>query len=118
MPSVSREVAKHTLNIKPGSKPIKQGLRCFNQEKHWAMGEELSKLLVTNFVKEVHHPDWIANPVLVPKKNGKWRMCVYYTSLNKACLKDPFPLPRIDQVMDLTAECELLSFLDAYSGYH
>jgi hypothetical protein len=82
------------------------------------MGEELSKLLVTNFVKEVHHLDWIANPVLEPKKNGKWRMCVYYTSLNKACLKDPFPLPRIDQVMDLTAGCELLSFLDAYSGDH
>jgi hypothetical protein len=45
-------------------------------------------------------------------------MCVYYTSLNKACPKESFPLPRIDQVIDLTAECELLSFLDAYSGYH
>jgi hypothetical protein len=56
--------------------------------------------------------------VLVPKKNGKWRMCVDYTSMNKACTKDPFPLPCIDKVVDLTTRCELVSFLDAYSGYH
>jgi hypothetical protein len=57
------------------------------------MGEELSRLLATGFVKEIQHPNWIANPVLMPKKNVKWWMCVDYTSLNKACLKDPFPLP-------------------------
>jgi hypothetical protein len=55
----------------------------------------------------------IANPVLVPKKNGKWWICVEYKTLNKASLKDPFPLPQIEQVVDLTARCELLSFLDA-----
>ena len=52
------------------------------------------------------------------KKNNKWRMCIDYTSLNKACPKDPFALPRIDQVIDSTARCELLSVLDAYLGYH
>jgi hypothetical protein len=83
-----------------------------------AIGEEIAKLLVAGFIKEVHHPEWIAFPVLVKKKNGKWRICVDYTSLNKACPKDPFPLPRIDQVVDSTAGCKLLSFLDAYSGYH
>jgi len=67
---------------------------------------------------EVFHPDWLANPVLVLKKNFEWRMCIDYTSLNKACPKDPFALPRIDQVIDSTAGCQLLSFLDAYSGYH
>jgi hypothetical protein len=82
------------------------------------MGEELSRLLATGFIKKVQHPDWIANLVLVPKKNGKWRTCVDYTSLNKACPKDLFPPPHIDQVLDLTTRCELLSFLDAYSGYH
>jgi hypothetical protein len=56
--------------------------------------------------------------VLVKKKNGKWRMCVDYTSLIKACPKVPFPLPCIDQIVDSTAGCETLSFLDAYSGYH
>jgi hypothetical protein len=66
----------------------------------------------------VFHPTWLANPVLVKKKIGKWRMCVDYTSLNKACPKVPFPLPRIDQIVYSTAGCELLCFLDAYSGYH
>ena len=67
---------------------------------------------------EVFFPEWLANPVLVLKKNNKWRMCIDYTSLNKAYPNDPFALPRIDQVIDPTAGCELLSFLDAYSGYH
>jgi hypothetical protein len=62
--------------------------------------------------------DWLANPVLVLKKNNTWRMCIDYTSLNKACPKDPFVLPPIDQVIDSTAGCDLQSFLDAYSGYH
>jgi hypothetical protein len=66
----------------------------------------------------VYHPKWLANPVLVKKKNGKWRMCVDYTSLNKACPKDTLPLPRIDQVVDSTSGCETLCLLDAYSGYH
>jgi hypothetical protein len=118
MPGVSRDVAENTLNIKPGLRLVKQGMWRFNREKRRAMGEELSRLLVVGFVKEVQQPDWIVNLVLVPKKNGRWRMCVDYTSLNKACLKDPFPLPQIDQVVDLTTRCKLLSFLDAYSVYH
>jgi hypothetical protein len=61
---------------------------------------------------------WLANLVLIQKKNKEWRMCVDYTNLNKHCLKDPFGLPRIDEVVDSTAGCELLSFLDCYFGYH
>src|SRR6266540_372727 len=76
------------------------------------------KLTATNFIREVYHPNWLANPVLVKRKNGKWHMCVGYTDLNKACPKDPFGLPRIDQVVGSTAGSELLCFLDAYSGYH
>ena len=67
---------------------------------------------------EVFHPEWLANPVLVLKKNGTWRMCVDYTDLNKVCPADPFVVPRIDQIIDATAGCERLSFLYAYSGYH
>ena len=74
--------------------------------------------MAAGFIKEVHHPEWLANPVLVKKKGGKWSMCVDYTALNKACPKVPFPLPRIDQIVDSTAGCETLSFLDAYFGYH
>jgi hypothetical protein len=97
---------------------VKQHLRHFDEEKRRAIGEEVYKLMVAGFIKEVFHPEWLANPVLVKKKGGKWRMCVDYTGLNKACPKVPYPLPRIDQIVDSTAGCEILSFLDAYLGYH
>jgi hypothetical protein len=70
------------------------------------------------FIRPVDYPDWLANLVLVEKTDGSCRMCIDYTSLNKACPKDEYPLPRICQIMDSTAPCELLSFLDAYLGYH
>jgi hypothetical protein len=117
MPGIPKEVAEHALEIRAGSKPVKQRLRRFD-EKRKVIGEEIHKLLEAGFIKEVHHPEWLANPVLVKKKSGKWRMCVDYTSLNKACPKVPFSLPRIDQIIDFTVGCETLSFLDAYSGYH
>jgi hypothetical protein len=75
-------------------------------------------LLIAIFIKEVFHLELLANPVLVKKKNGKWRICVDYTGLNKACPKYPFPLPCIDQIVDSTLGCEALSFLNAYSSYH
>ena len=116
MPGIPREVAEHSLDILPNSKPVKQRLRRFDELKRWEIGEEVHKLLEAGFIKEVFHLKWLANPVLVKKKNGKWRMCVDYTGLNKACPKVPFSLPRIDQIVDLTVGCEVLSFLDAYSG--
>jgi ribonuclease HI len=97
---------------------MKQLLRRFDEEKRRAIGEEVHKLMAVGFIKEVFHLEWLANPVLVRKKGGKWRMCVDYTGLNKACPKVPYPLPRIDQIVDSTAGCETLSFFDAYSGYH
>jgi hypothetical protein len=75
--------------------------------------------VAAGFIRKVLHPEWLANPVLVLKKNKvDWRMCVDYTDLNKHCPKDPFGLPRIDQGVDLTAVCSMLSFLDCYSGYN
>ena len=118
MPGIPRDVAEHSLDIRVCSKPVKQRLHRFDEEKRRVIGEEVHKLLKAGFIKEVSHPDWLANPVLVRKKNGSWRMCVDYTGLNKACPKVPFPLPRIDQIVDSTAGCETLSFLDSYSGYH
>ena len=118
MLGIPREVTEHTLKIHLGTKPVKQRLCRFDEEKRRAIGEEIQKLLAVRFIKEVSHPEWLANPVLVRKKSGKWRMCVDYTDLNKACPKVPFPLPRINQIVDSTAGCETLSFLDAYSSYH
>ena len=86
--------------------------------------DEIARLMASSFIVEVLHPDWLAKPVLVEKKKDDpnvavvWRMCIDYTNLNKACPKDPFSLPRIDQVIDSTAGCELLPFVDAYSRFH
>ena len=78
----------------------------------------MDKLLAVGFISEIKYPEWLANVVVVPKKGGKWRVCVDYTDLNEACPKDNFPLPRIDQIVDVSAEHGMLSFLDAFSGYH
>jgi hypothetical protein len=79
---------------------------------------EVEKLLKAQFIEEVYYPDWLANVVLVKKSNGKWRMCVDFTDLNKACPKDSFPLPRIDALVDSTSGYELLSFMDGFFGYN
>jgi hypothetical protein len=118
MLGIPREVTEYSLNIRPGSKLVKQRLRRFDEEKHRAIGKEISKLLAARFIKEVNHLEWLANPVIVKNKSEKWRMYVDYTSLNKVCLKDLFPLPRIDQVVDSISRCETLCFLEAYSRYH
>ena len=118
MPGIPRKVIKHTLKIRPGSKTIKQCLRLFDEEKRRAIGEKIAKLLAARFIKEVYHPEWLTNPILVSKKSGKWRMCVDYMGLNKACPKESLPLPCIDQVVDSTSGYKTLCFLDAYSGYH
>ncbi|KAL5550984.1 hypothetical protein UlMin_001160 [Ulmus minor] len=83
-----------------------------------AINTEVDKLLKAGFIEEANYPDWIANVVLVKKANGNWKVCVDFTDLNLACPKDSFPLPRIDQLVDATARHELLSFMDAYSGYN
>ena len=76
MPSILREVTEHTLRIHLGSKPVKQRLRRFDEEKRSAICEEIMNLLAAGFIKEVYHPEWLANPILVRKKSGKYRMCV------------------------------------------
>jgi len=118
MPGIPREVIEHRLKINPGAKPVRQKPRRQSVERQDFIRQEVRKLLDAGFIEEVHHPEWLANPVVVPKANGKLRMCIDYTSLNKACPPDPYPLPRIDQIVDSTSGCELLSFLDAYSGFH
>ena len=79
--------------------------------------DKVNKLLASGFIRKVYYPDWLANVVLVKKANEKWRMCVEFIDLNKACLKDSFPLPRIDQMMDSTVGYKLQTFMDAFSGY-
>ena len=80
--------------------------------------DEVNKLLVANFIREVHNPEWLANVVMVKKANEKWRMCVDFIDLNQTYPKDSFPLPRIDQLVDSIARHKLLTFMDAFSGYN
>jgi hypothetical protein len=90
----------------------------FTQDRKDVIKKEIARLLDVGFIKELYHPNWLANPLLVPKKYKDWRMCVDYIDLNKTFKKDPFGLPRINQVLFSTAGCNLLSFLDCYSEYH
>jgi hypothetical protein len=118
MPGVPRELVEHALNVDPKVKPVKQPLRRFGEPKRKAMASELHMLENAGFIREIKASTWVPNLVIVPKKNTDiQRVHVDYTSLNKHCPKDPFPLPHIDQIIDSTARCTRLSYLDAYSGY-
>ncbi|XP_057543932.1 uncharacterized protein LOC130823331 [Amaranthus tricolor] len=118
MPGIPNSVACHKLDIKPGHKPVKQKLRHQGRERTEAAKEEVEKLLRAGFIKECQYSEWLSNVVLVKKPNSKWRMCVDFTDLNKACPKDDYPLPKIDRLVDSTAGHALLSFMDANAGYH
>uniref|UniRef100_A0A2N9G648 Uncharacterized protein n=1 Tax=Fagus sylvatica TaxID=28930 RepID=A0A2N9G648_FAGSY len=118
MPGIDPATICHKLNVDPSIRPIKQKRRVFAPDRNQAISDEVEKLLTAGFIREVFYPDWLANVVMVKKANGKWRMCVDFTDLNKACPKDSFPLPRIDQLVDSTAGHRLLTFMDAFSGYN
>lgn len=89
-----------------------------NTERYEALQEEIDKLIKNNLIQEVLYPEWVSNHVLVQKPNRKWKTCVDFSDLNNACPNDSFPLSRTDQLVDATAGDELLSFMDAYSGYN
>ena len=118
MGGVDPAMITHKLNVNPSCKPVKQKRRSFALERQKAINEEVDKLLQEQAIREVEYPEWLANVVLVKKANDKWRLCIDFTDINKACPKDSFPLPRIDLIVDATAGQELLSFMDAFSGYN
>ena len=118
MPGIDPSVITHRLNVYPSSKPVRQKKRVFALERDNAIKEEVQKLTLAKFIREVYYPDWLTNVVMCKKANGKWRMCVDFTDLNKACPKDSYPLSCIDQLVDSTTGHRLLSFMDAFSGYN
>jgi hypothetical protein len=115
---VNRDFIEHSLNVDPSFSPRKQRLWKMSKDKAEGARNEVKRLLSAGAIREVTYPEWLANTVMVKKANGKWRMCIDFTDLNKACPKDEFPLPRIDSLVDATASSELMSLLDCYSGYH
>ncbi|KAL2246834.1 UNVERIFIED_CONTAM: Retrovirus-related Pol polyprotein from transposon [Sesamum indicum] len=115
---INPEVIVHRLNVDPSMRPVQQKKRTFGGEKNAIIEGEVNKLLKAGYVSEVQYTDWLANVVVVPKPGGKWRMCTDFTDLNKACPKDPYPLPRIDVLVDSTAGYKTFSMMNAYQGYH
>jgi hypothetical protein len=115
---INRDVIEHSLNVNPSFRPRKQRLRKMSDDKAEGARNEVKRLLSAGIIREVTYPEWLANTVMVRKANGKLRMCIDFTYLNKACPKDEFPLPRIDSLVDAAASSELMSLLDCYSGYH
>ncbi|KAL0427212.1 UNVERIFIED_CONTAM: hypothetical protein Slati_2896000 [Sesamum latifolium] len=115
---ISPNVITHWFIENPNAKPVKQKKRMFGVEISQAIKEEVDKLLKAKYIRPVQYPKWLANVVVVPKPNEKWRLYIDFIDLNKACPKDPFPLPWIDILADSTSGFEMLSFLDAYQGYN
>jgi hypothetical protein len=118
MPGIPRDVIEHRLGIDPSCKLVKQIKRRYTLERRKTIRQEVNKLLKTRFIRPVDYSSWVANPILIENLDGSWRMCIDYTSLNKTCQKDEYPLPCICQIVYSIASCELLRFLNAYSGYH
>uniref|UniRef100_A0A2N9GIN6 Uncharacterized protein n=1 Tax=Fagus sylvatica TaxID=28930 RepID=A0A2N9GIN6_FAGSY len=117
-PGVDPAFACHNLNVDPLIRPVVQKGRRISPLHQEAVCEEVNRLVEAGAIREILYPTWLSNTVVVKKKNGKWRVCIDFTDLNKACPKDPFPLPKIDQLVDATAGHQRMSFLDAFQGYH
>ena len=115
---VDPRITSHSLNINPRMTPVIQKKRKFAYERQKLIVKETKKLLDAGFIREVTHPEWVANVVLVKKANGKYQICADYTNLNKVCPKDSYPLPTIDQLVDSIAYHRLYSFIEAAQGYH
>ena len=117
-PEMDQNFICHHLNINPFVTPKKQSPWHSSREHSKAVKEDVVKFKRIGAIKEVFYPKWLANMVVVKKKNGKWRVCVDFIDLNKVFPKDLFPIPRIEQLVDATVGHPRMSFLDAFQGYH
>ncbi|RVW96481.1 Retrovirus-related Pol polyprotein from transposon 17.6 [Vitis vinifera] len=117
MPGLDPSIVQHRLPLLPHARPVKQKLRRLHPRWSLQVKEEIQKQLSVGFLSVVEYPEWLANVVPVPKKDGKVRVCVDFRDLNKASPKDDFPLPHIDMLVDSTAGHSMLSFMDGFSGY-
>ena len=118
MPGLDPKLVEHRLKLKPEARPIKQKLRKLDPRIEQQVKEGLEDLLKAGFIRAIDYPDWLANIVAVPKKNGKVWICIDFRDLNKATPKDDYPLPNIDLLIDSTAGHAMFSFMDGYSGYN
>jgi len=107
---------EHVFRASPKNKPVQKKLCTMLEKRIGAAKAEVQKLLDAGVIREVQFPEWLANVVMmVLKKNGKSRMCIDFTNLNKACPKDDYSLLCIDTLVDVAAGSELMSMLDCFS---
>eukprot|EP00253_Pinus_taeda_P010466 PITA_10466 len=118
MHGIHPKTCTHHIYTNSNITPVRQPQRRMNPMLQDIVREELQKLLKVNCIYPISDSQWVSPLVVVPKKNGKWRICVDYRQLNKATLKDYFLLPFIDQVLDTLAGKSSFSFLDGFSGYN
>jgi len=118
MPGIDPGFMCHKLVLLPETTLVSQRKRKLGEERRATVEVEVSQLASAGFIRELVYTTWLANVVMVKKSNSKWRMCVDYTDLNKACPINTYPLPSIDRLVDNTSGYKLLSFLDAYLGYN
>ncbi|KAK8586274.1 hypothetical protein V6N13_082087 [Hibiscus sabdariffa] len=118
MPGLDTDIVVHKLPTRPDCKPVQQKFRRMRTGMLLKIREEVQKQLDASFLKVAKYPEWVANIVHVPKKDGKVRMCVDYRDLNKASPKDNFPLPHINTIVDNTTGHSWFSFMDGFSGYN
>ena len=118
MPGLDRNIVVHKIPLEEGCKPVKQKLRRAHPDVWIKVKTELEKQWNAGFLEVVKYPQWVSNIVVVPKKEGKIRVCVDFRNLNKASPKDDFPLPHIDVLVDNAARSSIYSFMDGFSGYN
>ena len=116
VPRVDPEFIVHRLNVDPSFPPKKQKPRRSAKEHVKTVKLEVKRLKEAAAIKEVFFPEWLVNTMVVRKKNGKWRVCVDFNDLNRACPKDLFPIPKINQLVDATYGHSRMSFLDTFQG--
>lgn len=112
------KLAQHTIELEPDVKPIRQKQRPLNPELEDLMKAKLNKLIKRNIIYPSKHTSWVSNLVPVRKKNGEIRLCVDSRELNKASLKDHYPLPSMEQILQVVSGFERFSLFDGYSGYN
>jgi hypothetical protein len=119
MKGIHPDTCIHHIYTQGGVTPIRKPQTRMNPTLKDIVKEEIQKLLNVGFIYPISDSKWVSLLVVVPNKvTGKWRICVDFWELNKATLKDYFPLPFIDQVLDTLSGKKDFSFLDGYSGYN
>jgi hypothetical protein len=111
-------VIEHKISLKQGIKPFGQKLRQINPILLHVIEREVKKLLDSKIIVPLRYSEWVANLVPVRKKNSEIKLCVDFRNLNRSSLKDDYPLPKMDHVLENVVEANIMSMINGFSGYN